>query len=80
MTLSIVCLVVVSPNEFVCICGDVECKCKIEFIDLLLNERISFVNNGWREQKETTGANVGQNAKRHTTRLIKVPKLETTNS
>ncbi|KRX77386.1 hypothetical protein T06_9983 [Trichinella sp. T6] len=46
MTLSIVCLVVVSPNELVCICGDVD--------DLLIR-RISFVNNGWRELKETIG-------------------------
>ncbi|KRX85924.1 hypothetical protein T12_5023 [Trichinella patagoniensis] len=38
MTLSIVCLVVVSPNEFICICDDVECKSKIECIDLLQNE------------------------------------------
>ncbi|KRY05564.1 hypothetical protein T12_10345, partial [Trichinella patagoniensis] len=27
-------------------------------------------NHVWRERKETTGANVGQNAKRHTTRLV----------
>ncbi|KRX20664.1 hypothetical protein T07_9571 [Trichinella nelsoni] len=77
MTLFIVCLVVVSPNEFACICGDVECKCKIECIDLLLNEvksrnskqqihrkhfllksrRVSLVNNGWRELKETPSSN-----------------------
>ncbi|KRY05468.1 hypothetical protein T12_7123, partial [Trichinella patagoniensis] len=33
-------------------------------------ENSASTNHVWCERKETTGANVGRNAKRHTTRLV----------
>ncbi|KRX38182.1 hypothetical protein T05_5545 [Trichinella murrelli] len=60
MTLSIVCLVVVSPNELV---KSRNSKQQIHRKHFLLKNRrvfirrISFVNNGWRELKETSSRN-----------------------
>ncbi|KRY35359.1 hypothetical protein T03_18009 [Trichinella britovi] len=60
MTLSIVCFVVVSSNEFVKSRNSKQQIHRKHF--LLKNKRvfirqISFVNNGWRELKETPSSN-----------------------